>query len=206
MKKLKVFVIIAIVITFFLTVRINTKGYIFTPPDIIDKEILDARLESQETFWMENDMEMERERMTLDMINMMLSQKAMLEEAKSRGIEVTDEEVNRAIDEQIAMFEEMNIEEIGGGFADMLKEEDLTIEEYFRQDFDNFKNNIYIQKLHEKIREQEFNDPTNSDWGEIMQKIHDDFMEKHKNQIEALKKEYGVADLEEDEERPFFYY
>jgi hypothetical protein len=204
MKKLKIIVIIAIIITFFLTVRINTKGYIFSPPDIIDKEILDARIESQEAYWVENKSEMDSKRMVLDMINMMLSQQAMLEEAKKRGIEVTEEEVNRAIDEQIAMFEEMDIEEIGGGFAEMLEEEDLTIEEYFRKDYEIFKNNLYVQKLYEDIQEQEQNEPAKYDWGELMEQIQKDFREKHQKQINELKKEYGVDDIEADED--FFYF
>ncbi len=194
MRALRITTIIITILSFFLTVRVLTREEILTEP-IIDSDQINAAIEQvKKSVRSRNEsFDTQKEWIVYDVINMEISQRAMEVEAEKRGIKVNKEDVQNFIEEQVTMYTQLADED--DYFADHLQKSNLTVEEYImNMGYEQIESQILHRKLYESLAIH--NNRTEDD---PYQAIEENFREAYKDQIERLKRKYGVLDVKEDQ-------
>ncbi|MRG85618.1 SurA N-terminal domain-containing protein [Salinibacillus xinjiangensis] len=189
MQKTKLLVLIVIVIIFFIGFQWSTKGYVFVPPDLIEKEEIDRAI-AITTHQMEQLDEAEvNQDVKENIIDSLIQQKALVAEAKDRGIEVSEEMVNKKINSTIERMKEFSSDELG--LTSFLKEKGLTIEEYFQNYIrGQMEERVLIDKLYQEM-EKKLEAPRNyRELDQEVQSIVNEFREMHQEEITELKEQY----------------
>jgi hypothetical protein len=160
----------------------------FVDTKISNKEVLSEHEIKKLAYFYEHVMNKSKKEATLNAIDTLLKDKAVLQEAGKQKLSVSDEEVQKKINFQMEHAKKTASPEL----TSLLKALDLTIEEYYQEyAYESIREKLIENKLSQQLT-KEVQDPEEKAkvWEKEKQKLVKQFMTVNYVEIEHLKKRY----------------
>jgi SurA N-terminal domain len=160
----------------------------FAETKISDKEVLSEHEIKKLAYFYEHVMNKSKKEATLNAIDALLEDKAVLQEAEKQKLSVSDEEVQKTINFQMEHAKKTASPEL----TSLLKALNLTTEEYYKDyAYEKVRGKLLENKLFDEIT-KDIQDPEEKDkvWLKEKQKLIKNYMAMNHVEIEQLKKKY----------------